>query len=417
VDGGDLEALRQLTVWLASHGPSEGTRRVISGHYKRFDVARGLAAIVVLLAHVIEIYVTRLTGHDRPFILLSEVLARHAVLVFFLLSGYLITVSILSNIRKNGRFDEVNYLISRITRIYPPLFGAILITLVAWALIHALGLPGAAHYGLPSDRFIAVDSFTVSAWDCIRALLMQDGLLVTNSSLWSLYPEFHIYLLAMLGAMAYCTHGAARYIWLCIGVLLFATWCYLWASFLFYALVWALGAVVALANSRTDQIRAATRLSAAAAVVSALVLTVWVVVAQNYDAFVVNRAPIWRGFVVQGLCSVCYAHLLFSSKVLNRAMPEALATTGSFSYSLYLIHYPLLLMGLSFTQNWMADSVGRTLVVAIAAIPAMLFVSMWFARYFEDQKRFSGVIRSALLGLRTALTRRYRPPRGSVRSR
>jgi len=131
----------------------------------------------------------------------------------------------------------------------------------------------------------------------------------------------------------------------------------------------------------------------------------------------VNRAPIWRGFVVQGLCSVCYAHLLFSSKVLNRAMPEALATTGSFSYSLYLIHYPLLLMGLSFTQNWMADSVGRTLVVAIAAIPAMLFVSMWFARYFEDQKRFSGVIRSALLGLRTALTRRYRPPRGSVRSR
>jgi len=378
---------------------------VISDHYRRFDVVRGLAAIVVLLAHVIEIYVTRLTGHDRRFILLSEVLARHAVLVFFLLSGYLITVSILLNVGRNGRFDEVHYLTSRITRIYPPLCGAILLTLGAWALIHALGLPGAAHYGLPTDKFIAADSFSVSARECIRALLMQDGLLITNSSLWSLYPEFHIYLLAMLGAMASCARGALRYIWLGIGVLLFAIWSYLWISFVFYALIWALGAVVALANSRTDQIRAATRLSAAAAVVSAIVLAVWVVVAHNYDAFVVNRAPIWHGFVVQGLCSVCYAHLLFSSRLLDRAMPEALAASGNFSYSLYVIHYPLLLLGLSFTQDWMGDSLGRTLIVAIAAIPVMLYLSMWFARYFEDQKRFSAVIRTLLLGLRTALIR------------
>jgi peptidoglycan/LPS O-acetylase OafA/YrhL len=379
---------------------------VTSDHYKRFDVVRGLAAIAVLWFHVIDIYMTRLTGYDRRLVLLSEILARHAVLVFFLLSGYLITVSILANIRKNGRFDAVHYLTSRIARIYPPLCGAMLIILVAWALIHAFGLPGAAHYGLPTDKFVAVDSFSVSASDFIRALLMQDGLLVTDNPLWSLYAEFHIYLLAMLGAMAYCARGGLRYLWLCVGMLLFAIWSYLWIWFVFYALVWALGAVLALAHGATDRIRLVTRWSAGAAVACAIVLAVWFAVAHNYDAFVVNRSPLLPGFVVQGFCSVCYAYLLFSSRVLNRAMPEALAATGNFSYSLYVIHYPLLLLGLSLTQNWMGHSVGRTLVVAIASIPAMLYLSKWFARYFEDQQRFSGVIRSVLLGLCTALIRR-----------
>jgi peptidoglycan/LPS O-acetylase OafA/YrhL len=277
---------------------------------------------------------------------------------------------------------------------------------VAWALIHALGLPGAAHYGLPTDKFVAVDSFSVSATDCIQALLMQGSALQdTDAPLWSLYVEFHIYLLAMLGAMAYCARAGARYIWLCIGVLLFAIWSYLDMWFIFYALVWALGATVAIANSRTDRIRVTKRLSASIAAVAAIVLAVWIVIAPNYNVFVVNRSPLWPGFVPQALCSVCYAHLLFSSRLLNRAMPEALAATGNFSYSLYVIHYPLLLLGLSFTQNWMADSIGRTALVAIAAVPAMLYLSMWFARYFEDQKRFSGVVRTVLLGLRAGLSK------------
>ncbi len=188
-------------------------------------------------------------------------------------------------------------------------------------------------------------------------------------------------------------------------VLLFAIWSYLWVWFIFYALIWALGALVAIANSRVERVRAATRLSAWAAIVSVIAIAGWFAVAPDHDAFVVNRPPLLPGFVVQGLCSVCYAYLLFSSNALNRVMPQALATTGDFSYSLYVIHYPLLLLGLSLTQNWMGASMGRTLIVSIAAIPAILLLARWFARYFEDQKRFSGAIRSLLLGLRTALSK------------
>jgi peptidoglycan/LPS O-acetylase OafA/YrhL len=260
-------------------------------------------------------------------------------------------------------------------------------------------------YGLPTDKYIEADAFAVSVADFPRALLMHDGLSMADSPLWSLYAEFHIYLLAMLGAMSYCARGAFRYAWLCLGLLLFAVWSYLWIWFIFYALIWAMGALVAIANSRPERVRTATRLSASAAVVAVILIALWFAVAANNDAFVVNRPPLLPGFVVQALCSVCYAYLLFNSNVLNRAMPQALATTGDFSYSLYVIHYPLLLLGLSLTQNWMADSLGRTLVVSIAVIPLILFFSKWFARYFEDQRRFSGAIRSLLLGLRNALSK------------
>jgi peptidoglycan/LPS O-acetylase OafA/YrhL len=380
-------------------------RPVISGHYKRFDVVRGLAAIAVLVTHVVVIYVARITGSDRPLFYWAEILARHAVLVFFLLSGYLITVSILLNIKKNGKFDGVHYLTSRIARIYPPLCGAMLIILVAWAVIHAFGLPGAAQYGLPTDKYIETDAFSVTVVDFIRALLMQDGLLTTDSPLWSLYAEFHIYLIAMLGAMTYFARGNLRYVWLCLGTLLFVIWSYLWVWFIFYALIWALGALVAIANSRVERIRAATRVSAWAAIVSVIAIAGWFAVAPDHDAFVVNRPPLLPGFVVQALCSVCYAYLLFSSNALNRVMPQALATTGDFSYSLYVIHYPLLLLGLSLTQNWMGASMVRTLIVSIVAISAILLLARWFARYFEDQKRFSGAIRVPLLGLRAAFSK------------
>jgi len=380
-------------------------RPVISGHYKRFDVARGLAAIVVLVTHVVVIYVARVTGSERPLFYGAEIFARHAVLVFFLLSGYLITVSILLNIKRNGRFDGVHYLTSRIARIYPPLCGAMLIIMAAWVVIHAFGLPGAVQYGLPTDKYIEADSFSVSGVDFLRALLMQDGLLTADSPLWSLYAEFHIYLLAMLGAMSYCARGSVRYVWFGLGLVLFAIWSYLWVWFIFYALIWALGALVAIANSRQERVRANTRVSASAAIASTIAIAIWFAVAQDHDAFVVNRPPLLPGFVVQALCSVCYAYLLFNSNLLNRVLPQALATTGDFSYSLYVIHYPLLLLGLSLTQNWMGDSMGRTLAVSIVVIPVILFFSKWFARYFEDQKRFSGAIRSLLVGLRSGLSK------------
>lgn len=93
---------------------------------------RGIAAIIVLLGHVSEAYIARFFGSDHLIFQTSGTIARHAVLIFFLLSGYLITVSIMINIRRNAYFSVVDYLSARISRIHPPFLGAIIVVLVCW---------------------------------------------------------------------------------------------------------------------------------------------------------------------------------------------------------------------------------------------------------------------------------------------
>ncbi|MFL6812776.1 MAG: acyltransferase family protein, partial [Bradyrhizobium sp.] len=108
----------------------------------RFDVARGLAALVVFVAHLNQIFIWRFFQPVSWMEMVSGWAARAAVLVFFLLSGLLITKSIISNIKRNGYFEPTDYLLNRIARLYPPLLFAVLLTVVVVSVIHFLGLPG-----------------------------------------------------------------------------------------------------------------------------------------------------------------------------------------------------------------------------------------------------------------------------------
>jgi peptidoglycan/LPS O-acetylase OafA/YrhL len=74
-------------------------------YHPKFELLRGIAAIIVLIVHAIQLYWFRLIGSSNEIALISGLFGRHAVLLFFLLSGYLITLSILTNIIRNQRFD------------------------------------------------------------------------------------------------------------------------------------------------------------------------------------------------------------------------------------------------------------------------------------------------------------------------
>lgn len=134
-------------------------------HQNKFDMIRGIASIAVLLSHVAQTFLYRLLGVQHPFAHICGTLAHQAVLVFFLLSGYLITLSIVANVRRNGGLDVLEYLAARIARIYPPLIGAILIVLLVSAIIHGLALPGSQHYGVPGDLYAVRSQFSVTAKD------------------------------------------------------------------------------------------------------------------------------------------------------------------------------------------------------------------------------------------------------------
>jgi peptidoglycan/LPS O-acetylase OafA/YrhL len=360
-------------------------------HPLKYDMLRGMASIVVLVAHVVETQLQRLLGSDNTAVLLGENLAPHAVLVFFLLSGYLITQSIVANIDRNGRFAVGEYLAARITRIYPPLVGAILIALAVWYVVHGLNLPGSRPYGLPGDLFLVRAAYTVTVWDIPRALLMQNGLLQADGPLWSLYVEFHLYLIAMFIAVALCARRG--WIWRGVALLLIGFWAWLDLSFLFYASIWALGAAAMLCRPRLIMSGSVNRLKLISFPLAACLVGVAVAAPQLLD--IANPNP-WIAYGVQWLCCLVYADFMFLRDGFAAKPPRWVVRTGHFSYSLYVIHFPLLLLVLSLTEDWVGKSLARALVVALPAAVAVTMAAAWFAKFFEDQRRFKPSIRTAL---------------------
>jgi peptidoglycan/LPS O-acetylase OafA/YrhL len=140
------------------------------------DFARGVAALVVFLGHF------RPYGYAMP---LPGELAHDAVIVFFVLSGYLIAYS---TFRKPT--DWRSYLVARVSRLYSVIVHALVITAVLAAV-------GAA---LSPDFYHAVDKGHNGLRLALTALCMQEtwwwnSSPPTNQPFWSLAYEFWYYVL------------------------------------------------------------------------------------------------------------------------------------------------------------------------------------------------------------------------------
>jgi peptidoglycan/LPS O-acetylase OafA/YrhL len=91
-------------------------------HAPFLDFLRASAAFLVVIGHARHLLFASITTVDRPGLLLKgfwlvTVLKHEAVIVFFVLSGFLVGGSIFNAMSKNT-FDLKNYLIARFSRIY-----------------------------------------------------------------------------------------------------------------------------------------------------------------------------------------------------------------------------------------------------------------------------------------------------------
>ena len=87
-----------------------------------FDAVRGFSAIIVLIAHLNQVFNIPIFGLNGFCHLFFGILARYAVICFFILSGFLITMSILKNITINNRFDSLDFFKKKTNSDIPSLF-------------------------------------------------------------------------------------------------------------------------------------------------------------------------------------------------------------------------------------------------------------------------------------------------------
>jgi peptidoglycan/LPS O-acetylase OafA/YrhL len=351
--------------WLGISGSMEHTGNT------RYDVARGLAALVVFVAHINQFFVWRFFQPVSWPEMVSGWGARAAVLVFFLLSGLLITKSILSNIQRNGYFEPVDYLFNRIARLYPPLLFAVFLAAIVVSAIHYFGLPGSSG-PLGTVRPTGV-SFTLP--ELIRALLLYDGMTEADGPLWTLYIEVKFYFAAMGIAMAVRGGSPASRI---TGFVLIASSVWLGLGlykFWFFAMIWTFGA---LAN-----IPAMKRPAVFLPVALAAILLGYVYRAP-YNDYVDNKI----GLAIQAAGCAVVVYVLLLKQWAEFKFPNWLNDTGDFSYTLYVTHFPLLALGLSLSLSINNQSFPFAIAAAIVSAIASLFVVILVARRLEDVPKY-----------------------------
>lgn len=357
---------------------------------RQLDAIRGYAAFVVLMAHVYAWFMLPLVGlQDRVGIALGGI-AYYAVLVFFVLSGYLITNSLLLNRQKNGEIDVLTFLKARALRILPPFLFAILLSVGVSLFVTLFRLHGHDTFRLPSDLYLVRDNLQLVTKDVIFSTLLSNGVVpntnsvITNGALWSLSIEVWMYLIALLLALAWegdfrNKTALAAMIGLG-GILLLLSYKPLLFEFGVY---WFLGAAfrlhqefkkVALVHIATFTLLTAIGLA--------------ICLKDPYKLLPSNQG---------GLSLVINLAVLIVLTAILRLVPERFTwwefpgrLLADSSYTLYIIHFPILALLFSlFHERFVKWSGAERSVFLLLIVVFNLAVAHFAALFLEDRARWA----------------------------
>ncbi|MEM9208428.1 MAG: acyltransferase family protein [Pseudomonadota bacterium] len=335
--------------------------------------------------------------------------------VFFVLSGYLITGLLVCEVAQRGSINYGAFLARRLRRLLPALAVMILLVLVSAAMLLSTfefrSQTGAAAYAAlwSSNLFFALRDL-----DYFSALEAEDLFLHT----WSLGVEEQFYLLwpliiaATMRVILRRNDFAARTyqrLALCFGlmaVLSFAlsmVWTAtqpLWAFYMMPSRVWqfALGGLVFLLASRSDRKTGRSGSDQGAALLG---ITIILVSSALFDA----------DFVYPGcwalLPSIGTALVLLGKPPSNSAPVKAgtlsrgLVWLGDRSYSIYLWHWPVLILSSAFVVEASMLSGGIALLVSVllgSCSYRFIELPFWRGRLSRSRGRTVAVASLATIG-------------------
>jgi peptidoglycan/LPS O-acetylase OafA/YrhL len=330
---------------------------------------RAVAIVAVLLYHV---HVPGLAG---GFI---------GVDVFYVISGFLITGLLRREIVATGRIDFVSFYARRARRLLPAALLVILVTLVASGLLLSrLRLPDIAGDAAAAALYTANYRFALSATDYLASTAAPSPLL----HYWSLGVEEQFYLAwPLLIALGFRLLSVQRVAWLVLPVAICSlalsiVWTDTAAPWAFFSLptrAWelAVGALIALDVLRLPRRAPGWLASASGCLGLALIVA---------GVLLVDASTPYPG--IMALLPVGGAALLIVSGEQSRAVPARwLATAaprwfGRISYSLYLWHWPLLVLIPAVLHR---DDLALRVAIGLLAIGLAAASTRWVEAPFRE---------------------------------
>lgn len=334
---------------------------------------RGLMALLVLVEHVRSLLFVRYVELEHPSLLTQgfyfvTAWGSQAVIVFFVLSGYLIT-RLYARALTTGEMGWASFALNRAVRLYLVLVPALVLT---WAL----GALSSSTDDEPGLTFVG------------HLLFLQPvhgDLFKNNPPLWSLGFEGMAYLAFASAAVGvrYLRQPSAAKIGRVLPWLLVAGVCIFFGSwFWHYMSLWLLGAAAALFQGSAFVKRSLSPTAGKWALAACISLLTGSFVITRFGAALVVQD--WLVAASAALCIALFHHARGSEKATqdHRSVGEMLSRRA---YSVYVLHYPLL--ALLATQ--LGSSKGHPsfygLLGALATCLCVIVLSGGFAQVTEAQ--------------------------------
>ncbi|CAN5208930.1 hypothetical protein BH09ACT1_BH09ACT1_02510 [soil metagenome] len=293
-----------------------------------------------------------------------------AVLVFFVLSGLVVALPVLTR----PRFDWIAYYPQRMLRLYLPVIASVLLAAVVILLAHERSQNGQSYW---------VSHYSYGTLDWQQVLSAMDviiGQTDVNNSLWSLRWEVLFSLaLPVFVIIAVVTRRFWRLTIIgCFGAVLIGAFGV--NSTFFYLPAFLVGTVIAV---RREAVRRWVDANGRRAIVGGVALvvlslllitlhwTVWAVIPGSPIVTILDAAEV-LGAAGLVLASGFWTPLV---RLLSTSFFQWL---GRISFSLYLVHVPIILA----VANILGP--GHTVIVIVVALVLAFVVAVLFARFVEQ---------------------------------
>ena len=316
-------------------------KRLTTAQSGYLEMWRGGSAVAVMIGHAFQVF----TLDPSP---VWSMFAAAAVMAFFVLSGFFIHKSLARSFADGARW---NFVVARVNRILPPFALAIALTTALWALAPLFFAHADRSYAIPTAR----PDFSLRYLPSTILFLngFFGGTLSADGPLWSLSYEVWYYVLAFLAG---CIVLRQKWAWIAIPIALALAIRNI--QFAILGLVWWTGFFVSILHANDRLPRRPTWFLWALPVLAA--------------PFYLARPSSFSTLLTFDLAfGVAFAmHLLRILEAAALPCNRALRHSASYSYTLYVTHFPLLLFayGALHERTWLMLPVGLAILALCIAI-------------------------------------------------